>query len=83
MSDLKKIEEYMEDQGFMKKSELDGIMQSTRDLTVKDIVDHKNCGDNSCAVCTMKSNIDGTSYERGVKGGIKLGQKFPELSFST
>ena len=78
---LDKIQNYMKEQGFMKKGDLDDLVKVTRDFTIQQVLDHQDCNDNNCGICKMKSNIDGTAYERGIKNGIQLQQKFPNEKF--
>ncbi len=77
------ISETMNNQGFMKKEHLDGLLNATKDVTIKQVLDHGHCDNPSgCSVCQMKDKIDGTAFKRGVLGGMKIGQKFPKLNFN-
>ena len=66
---------------FSSKEDIDKLVKATKDVTVDQIVNHKDCGNSECSVCSMKSNIDGTAFKRGALKGIQLGQKFPKVKF--
>lgn len=75
------IKQSMKD-SFMEKGEFQGIVDTVKNATIGEVFNHTDCDKDDCPICKMKSNIDGTGYERGVKGGIKLGQKFPTFRFN-
>ncbi len=81
MSEMDKIQKELEEKGFFKTEDMNKVLQANTDLTIRNVLDHKECNDNNCGICTMKKGIDGTAYKRGVLGGIKLGQKYPNTVF--
>lgn len=79
MTDADNLKEELKKSGFMDKSDFSSMLEATKDLTMQTVIDHENCGNEGCNICGMKSTIDGSGYERGVKSGIQFGQKYPEV----
>lgn len=75
-------DKYMEGMGFLKKGDLDGMLNATKDLTIKQVIDHKDCGVDGCGVCGMKFNLNDDAYKRGLRGGIQLKTKYPQFKFA-
>lgn len=80
MSDnLEKITDELKKSGFMQKEDFSKMFEATNELTIGNVIKHEDCGDSNCQVCGMKSAIDGSAYERGIRSGIAFGQKYPEV----
>ena len=78
---VNQLKEELEKDGFMKKSDFDSVLEVTKDLTIQRMLDHTECGNKDCAMCTMKHNIDGSAYERGAIAGLRISQKYPGVNF--
>ncbi len=72
---MSQIKDHLKEEGFMQKQDLDGLLKSVGELKVQQVIDHK-CEEEGCAVCSMKSNLDGSGYERGLIDGVQVGQKY-------
>lgn len=71
------VENFLESEGYLKKNDLSQLLEDTKSLTVKEMLDHKACGDSNCGMCNMRKGIDEAAFRRGVNKGIAIHKKFP------
>lgn len=76
------IDGKLKDFDFVNKGDMNSMLESTRDLTIRQVLDHKDCGKEGCGVCSMKGNIDQSAFKRGVINGIKIKTQYPKYNFN-
>ena len=73
------IEEKMKESGYVKSADFDDLLKSVGELKIHQMVNHKPCNDDNCAICGMKQSIDSQAFRRGIISGVQLGKKYPNL----
>lgn len=73
-------------EGDIGKSLRDGVVDAVaqgvpagQEFGIRQLADHKECGQDNCLMCSVRSDLASIGFKNGVKDGIRLAKKYPEL----